>query len=55
LVSRLQNLESELFNNLSPEKSKKYFTLFDAIFFNNKQDAGALWFTIEKFFDVDLA
>jgi hypothetical protein len=50
LASRLQNLEAELFNNLSPEKSKKYFTLFDAIYFNKKQDSAELWLKIEKFF-----
>lgn len=50
LASRLQNLEAELFNNLSPEKSKKYFTLFDAIFFDKKQDSDGLWLKIEKFF-----
>lgn len=50
LASRLQNLEAELFNNLSPEKSKKYFTLFDAIFFEKKEDSCELWLKIEKFF-----
>jgi len=51
LASRLQNLESELFNNLIPKKSKEYFTLFDAIYFNNINDIVTLNKNIHNFFN----
>lgn len=38
LASILQNLESELFNNLKIKSSEYYFTLFDAIYYNDKTD-----------------
>lgn len=38
LASILQNLEAEIFNNLELKYSKKYFTMFDAIYFNNPKD-----------------
>lgn len=51
LAERLQNLESELFNNLVPKKSKHYFTLFDAIYFDNVNDVQKLNDSIHSFFD----
>ncbi len=38
LASILQNMEADLFNNINVTSSKKYYTLFDAIYFNNKKD-----------------
>lgn len=38
LASILQNLESELFNNLKIKNSEYYFTLFDAIYFSDEVD-----------------
>lgn len=51
LASRLQNLESELFNNLIPKKSKQYFTLFDAIYFDSVNDIVTLNKNIHSFFN----
>jgi hypothetical protein len=51
LASKLQNLESELFNNLVPDKSKYFFTLFDAIYFDRLVDAAELKDKIENFFN----
>jgi len=51
LASQLQNLESELFNNLIPTKSKYYFTLFDAIYFDNILDRFDLETKIKKYFN----
>lgn len=51
LASRLQNLESELFNNLIPKKSKQYFTLFDAIYFDSVNDIVKLNKNIHSFFN----
>lgn len=51
LASRLQNIEAELFNNLIPKKSKHYFTLFDAIYFDSINDITELNNKIKKFFD----
>lgn len=42
LASILQNIEAEIFNNLQVKKSTKYFTLFDAIYFNNIKDKESL-------------
>jgi hypothetical protein len=50
LASRLQNLESELFNNLIPKRSKSYFTLFDAIYFDGISDIVPLNNNIIEFF-----
>lgn len=50
LSSKLQNLESKLFNVLIPARSKYFFTLFDAIYFNNLTDAASLELNIKKFF-----
>ena len=50
LASQLQNLESELFNNLIPSKSKYYFTLFDAIYFSNILDRYELEKSIKEYF-----
>lgn len=50
LASKLQNLESELFNVLIPNKSRHFFTLFDAIYFDRIDDAGAITITIQDFF-----
>jgi hypothetical protein len=51
LASQLQNIESELFNNLIPKKSKFYFTLFDAIYFDNMSDVKLIVKTINRFFN----
>jgi hypothetical protein len=50
LASQLQNLESDLFNNLIPKKSKYYFTLFDAIYFDNILDRFSLEKEIKDYF-----
>ena len=50
LAMRLQNMESTLFNNLIPVKSKYFFTLFDAIYFDNIEDASLLYKNINTFF-----
>lgn len=50
LAQRLQNLESKLFNNLIPEKSKYYFTLFDAIYFDNILDKYKLEKIVKDYF-----
>jgi len=51
LASQLQNIESELFNNLIPNKSKHYFTLFDAIYFDNMRDIKDISKSINEFFN----
>lgn len=38
LASILQNTEAEIFNNLTVKHSSKFYTLFDAIYFNNIKD-----------------
>lgn len=38
LAGILQNREASLFNNLKPKKSKYFFTLFDAIYYSDKND-----------------
>ncbi len=50
LASILQNLESELFNNLKVQNSEYYFTLFDAIYFNDKIDDLDLRTQIDDYF-----
>ena len=52
LAAELQNLESKLFNNLIPKKSKHYFTLFDAIYFDNMNDISKLNNEIKLFFEL---
>jgi len=55
LASKLQNIESELFNDLIPIKSKYFFTLFDAIYFSDLEDVGELSKKIHSFFkDLDI-
>lgn len=51
LASRLQNLESELFNRIEPKKSTHYFTLFDSIYFNNIDDVDYIKNEITEFFN----
>lgn len=51
LASLLQNIESELFNNLIPIKSKFFFTLFDAIYFDDVDDISDLIYNVNKFFN----
>lgn len=46
----LQNIEAEIFNDLIPKKSKYYFTLFDAIYFNSIEDTGELIIELTKKF-----
>ncbi len=48
LASILQNIEAEIFNNIDVKYSKKYFTLFDAIYFNDKRDINYIVKQIEK-------
>lgn len=50
LASRLQNLESELFNSIIPKGSKYFFTLFDAIYFDLFDDVDLIVFKIKEFF-----
>jgi len=50
LAARLQNIESALFNALVPKKSKHYFTLFDAIYFDNILDRYDLETKIKEYF-----
>jgi hypothetical protein len=38
VASLLQNTEADIFNNLKIENSTKYYTLFDAVYYNNKKD-----------------
>jgi hypothetical protein len=51
LASQLQNLESRLFNKIIPEKSKYFFTLFDAIYFDKSQDRFQLEKNIKSYFN----
>jgi len=53
LACVLQNREAELFNNLKPNRSKYFFTLFDAIYFNEEVDLSELLIEINKFFTKD--
>lgn len=55
MACRLQNIEAEIFNNLKPNKSKYYFTLFDAIYFTSNEDTGSLMVDIiNKFSKMNL-
>jgi len=38
VASILQNTEADIFNNLKVKTSSRYYTLFDAIYYNNKKD-----------------
>lgn len=51
LASILQNREASLFNNLKPKKSKYFFTLFDAIYYSDKNDTLDILDGINKFFN----
>jgi hypothetical protein len=46
MAGELQNIEAEIFNSISPKKSKYYFTLFDAIFFTDEDDVGSIMIDI---------
>lgn len=50
LASILQNLEADLFNNLNVINSDYYFTLFDAIYYNDKSDEDDLRTQIDDYF-----
>jgi hypothetical protein len=50
LVSRLNNIEADLFNNLVPQKSKNFFTLFDSIYFSSLEDYSQLNNQIKDYF-----
>ncbi len=55
LASILQNSEAEIFNVLSPESSKYYFTLFDAIYFTSVLDIAPIANSIRtKFAEMKL-
>lgn len=51
LASILQNKESSLFNYLNPKRSKYFFTLFDAIYYSDKNDTMELVNNINEFFN----
>ena len=42
LAAKLQNIEAEIFNHTIPPLSDYFFTLFDCIYFTNKQDVDFL-------------
>jgi hypothetical protein len=50
MAARLQNIEAELFNDLIPNKSKYFFTLFDAIYFTSLEDTGDIILELSKKF-----
>lgn len=50
LACILQNVEAALFNSLFPQRSKFFFTLFDAIYYSNDNDSADLISKIETFF-----
>lgn len=50
MASILQNFEASLFNKLIPNKSNYYYTLFDAVYFDNILDSGNLVKSIREFF-----
>ena len=50
LAAELQNLEAKIFNNINIIYSTKYFTLHDAIYFNNKKDMSKLKTQLKKSF-----
>jgi len=52
LACKLQNCEAEIFNDLVPVKSKYYYTLFDAIYFNNLEDMIDIIYKIKERFNV---
>jgi hypothetical protein len=52
LASQLQNIESDLFNSIKPKKSNHYYTLFDAVYFDNILDRKELVLTIDRFFSM---
>lgn len=50
LAVRLQNVEAEIMNDIIPEKSEYYFTLFDGLYFTNLNDIPQLKREIENRF-----
>ena len=52
LASKLQNIEASIFNELKPNKSKYYFTLFDAIYFSDSDDIQDLILQLQNSFAV---
>ncbi len=50
LAAQLQNMEASLFNFIIPVKSKYFFTLFDAIYFDNEKDVELIEGIIKGFF-----
>ena len=52
LASRLQNVESEIFNSIIPIKSKYYFSLFDAIYYSDIDDYEFIYKSIKDKFNV---
>lgn len=51
MASILQNFEASLFNKLIPNRSEYYYTLFDAVYFDNMIDSADLVKNINKFFN----
>ena len=51
LSKLLQNKEAEIFNSIVPKNSKYFFTLFDAIYYSDKDDTPGLLEDINSFFN----
>lgn len=52
MASNLQNIEASVFNSIIPNKSKYYFTLFDAIYFSDYEDSISIQLRIEEMFSM---
>jgi hypothetical protein len=50
LATILQNKEAECFNNITPKYSKYFFTLFDAVYFDDNRDINIIVEQINNFF-----
>lgn len=51
MASILQNFEASLFNNIKPIKSENYYTLFDAVYYDNIMDSSNITNIIKQFFN----
>lgn len=51
MASNLQNIEANIFNNIFPERSKYYYTLFDAIYFTDIMDIDIIYDKINMEFE----
>lgn len=52
LAGKLQNIEAFIFNDLVPNKSKYYYTLFDSIYFSDLDDCGQMIREIKNKFNL---